>query len=102
MRSTYSRRAEAQPNVVIDQRNAIERLALTSAQPESKQDNRTNWRSRINYTAVLLSILFLGALVWMRYGLTNPKIPDWKPVLALADRAQGKGDVYYAKSLYSQ
>jgi hypothetical protein len=102
VRSTYSCRAEAQPNVVIDQRNAIRRLPLTSAQSQSKQDDRTNWSSRINYTAVLLSILFLAALVWMRHGLMNPKIPDWKPVLALADTAQEKGDLYYAKSLYSQ
>jgi hypothetical protein len=28
--------------------------------------------------------------------------PDWKPVLALADAAQEKGDLYYAKHLYLQ
>ena len=29
-------------------------------------------------------------------------MPDWKPVLALADAAQEKGDLYYAKILYLQ
>jgi len=90
MRSTYSRRAEAQPNVIIDQRNAIRKLAVTSAQPHSKQDHRTNWWGRITYTAVLLSSLFLGILAWRSLDLNNPDIPDWKPVLALADTAQQK------------
>jgi|SRR6476620_7794053 hypothetical protein len=102
MRSTYSRRAEAQPNVIIDQRNAIRKLAVTSAQPHSKQDHRTNWWGRITYTAVLLSSLFLGILAWRSLDLNNPDIPDWKPVLALADTAQKKGDLYYARSLYLQ
>jgi hypothetical protein len=38
----------------------------------------------------------------MRHGLTKPEIPDWKPVLALADTALKKGDLYYAKSLCLQ
>jgi hypothetical protein len=49
-----------------------------------------------------VSILFLGILAWRSLDFSNPDIPDWKPVLALADTAQEKGDLYYAKSLYLQ
>jgi hypothetical protein len=38
----------------------------------------------------------------MRRDFRNPEIPDWKPALALGDTAREKGDLYYAKSLYSQ
>ena len=91
MRSTYSSRAEARPKVVTDQTDAIGRQALTSAQPHPEQDHRANWR-RITSTAVLVSILFLGILAWRSLDFSNPDIPDWKPVLALADTAQEKGD----------
>jgi hypothetical protein len=30
------------------------------------------------------------------------EIPDWKPVLELAETARERGDLYYAKSLYLQ
>ena len=102
MRSTYSSRAEARPNVVTTQTNAIGRQALPSAQPHSEQDHRANWWRQITYTAVLLPILFLGIWAWRSLDFSNPDIPDWKPVLALADTAQEKGDLYYAKSLYLQ
>ena len=102
MRSTHSHHAAALPNVVIDHTNAIGRQALTSAQPHLEQDHRVNWWRRITYTAVLLSILFLGILAWRSLDFSNPDIPDWKPVLALAATAQEKGDLYYAKSLYLQ
>jgi hypothetical protein len=102
MRSTHSHHVAARPNVVIDRRNAIGRQALTSAQPHSKPDHRANGWRWIIYTAVLLPILFLGILACTSLDFSNPDIPDWKPVLALADTAQEKGDLYYAKSLYSQ
>jgi hypothetical protein len=102
MRSIYSPRAEARPNVVIDQRNATRRESLTSAQAHSKQDHRANWWRWITYSAVLLPILFLGIFAWTSLDFSNADIPDWKPVLLLADTAQAKGDLYYAKSLYLQ
>jgi hypothetical protein len=51
---------------------------------------------------VLLSFVFLAALAWTRQNLNGREIPDWKPVLALADTARERGDLYYAKSLYLQ
>ena len=102
MRSTHSHHAAAPLNVVTDQSNAIGRQTLTRAQPHSEQDYRPNWWRPITYTAVLLSILFLGILAWRSLDFSNPDIPDWKPVLALAATAQEKGDLYYAKSLYLQ
>jgi hypothetical protein len=44
-----------------------------------------------------LSFVFLAAC-----DFNGREIPDWKPVLALADTAQDRGEVYYAKSLYLQ
>lgn len=84
MRSIYSPHAEARPR------------------PHPEQNHRAwSWR-RIAYQALLLAVLFLGALVWMQRDFSNPEIPDWKPVLALADSVQEKGDLYYAKNLYFQ
>jgi hypothetical protein len=75
---------------------------LTIVQPRSEPNHRAqSWRG-VAYLAVLVPVLFLGALAWMRRDFRNPEIPDWKPVLALANTAQEKGDLYYAKSLYSQ
>src|SRR5262250_3811537 len=75
---------------------------LTIVQPRSEPNHRAqSWRG-VAYLAVLVPVLFLGALAWMRRDFRNPEIPDWKPVLALANTAQEKGDLYYAKDLYSQ
>jgi hypothetical protein len=41
-------------------------------------------------------------LAWRQCDFSGREIPDWKPVLALADAAREEGDPYYAKSLYLQ
>jgi len=46
------------------------------------------------------AFLFLAALAWRQCDFSGREIPDWKPVLALADAAREEGDPYYAKSLY--
>ena len=51
---------------------------------------------------VLLSFVFLAALAWTRSDFNGREIRDWKPILALADTAREKGDLYYARSLYLQ
>jgi hypothetical protein len=56
----------------------------------------------MTYPASLLAFLVLAALTWSQCDFSGREIPDWRPVLALADAAQEKGDLYYAKSLYLQ
>jgi hypothetical protein len=99
MHSTHSPDAEDTSSVLRHQTHSVRNEGLTIAQQQNHRAQ--SWR-RIAYTAVLLLVLFLGALAWMRRDFRNPEIPDWRPVLALADAAQEKGDLYYAKSLYSQ
>jgi hypothetical protein len=40
------------------------------------------------------------ALGWLRPDLNRTEIPDWRPVLALADAALEKGDLSAARHLY--
>jgi len=97
MQPTHSSDAEVRSSVVI-QTHSVRNEALTIAQQNQRAQS---WR-RIAYTAGLLLVLFLGVVAWMRRDFRNPQIPDWRPVLVLADATQEKGDLYYAKSLYSQ
>ena len=43
-----------------------------------------------------------AALTSTQCGFSGREIPDWKPILALADAAWEKGDLAYAKHLYLQ
>ena len=51
---------------------------------------------------MVLALLVLAALTWTQCYFSWRVIPDWKPVLALADAARDNGDLYYAKHLYLQ
>jgi hypothetical protein len=104
MHPTYSPYAEARrgDQNLKDQNRSVESGTLTIAQPHSEENHRAkSWRA-IPYRAVLLPFLFLAALAWMQCDFSGREIPDWKPVLALADTARERGDLYYAKSLYVQ
>ena len=104
MRPTYSDYAEARrgDQSLKDQNRSVESGTLTVAQPQSEENHRTkSWRA-IPYRVVLLSFVFLAALAWTRRDFNGREIPDWKPVLVLADTARERGDLYYAKSLYLQ
>jgi hypothetical protein len=104
MHSSYSPTGEIRPGVqnLIDHKRPVEGGTLTIAQPYSEENLRPkSWRT-ITYRASVLALLVLAALKWTPYGLSRREIPDWKPVLALADAAQQKGDLYYAKHLYLQ
>ena len=103
--STHSASDNIQSDVqsLIDQSRPIESGTLTIAQPYSGENlpEKSSWRT-ISYRASLLAFLVLAALTWTQCDFSRREIPDWKPVLALADAAQEKGDLYYAKSLYLQ
>ena len=104
MRPTYSDYTEARrgDQSLKDQNRSVESETLTVAQPQSEENRRAkSWRA-IPYRVVLLSFVFLAALAWTRRDFNGREIPDWKPVLVLADTARERGDLYYAKSLYLQ
>jgi hypothetical protein len=103
LRSTYSP-SEIEPGDQSsrDQNRSVENGTLTIAQPHSGENLRAKSWWAISYRAGLLTFLVLVALAWAQCDFSNRKIPDWKPVLALADVAQEKGDLYYAKHLYLQ
>jgi hypothetical protein len=85
-----------------DQNRPVESGTLTIGQPHSEESLRaTSWRS-ITYRASLLAFLVLAALACTQCDFSGREIPDWKPVVALANATQEKGDLYYAKSLYLQ
>lgn len=104
MDSTYSPPGEIRPDVqsLIDQNRPVEGGTLTIAQVYTGDNLRVkSWRT-ITYRASLAALLVLAALTWTQCDFSGQQIPDWKPVLALADAAQEKGDLYYAKHLYLQ
>ena len=104
MRSTYSPYGETRPSDqnLKDQNRSVESGTLPIAQPHSEGNHRErSWRA-ITYRASLLAFLLLAALAWTRCDFSGREIPDWKPVLALAEAARERGDLYYSKSLYSQ
>ena len=95
MHSTYSPSGEIEPGdqSLSDQNRPAESGTLTIAQPHSRQNLRTKSWWAITYRASLLVFLVLAALTWTQCDFSGREIPDWKPVLALADAARGKGDL---------
>lgn len=69
-------------------------------QPPSRQNLRARSSWAISYRASLLAFLVLAALTSTQCDFSE--IPDWKPVLALADAARRRGDLDHAKHLYLQ
>jgi len=102
MHSTYSPSGEIEPGdqSLSDRNRPVKSGSLTIAQPDSRQNLRRKSWWAISYRASLLVFLVLAALTWTQCDFSGREIPDWKPVLALADAAWGKGDLYYAKHLY--
>jgi hypothetical protein len=98
MDAAYLPSGEIRPSVqsLRDQNRPAEGT-LTIAQPHRAK----SWRTII-YGASLLALLVLATLAWTQCDFSGREVPDWKPILALADAAQEKGDLYYAKSLYVQ
>jgi hypothetical protein len=77
---------------------------LKCAMPASRSDQSrraARWRT-VGYVAAIAPFLLMVALAWFRADLTRLEIPDWRPVLALADASWRKGDLYEARHLYLQ
>lgn len=69
----------------------------------ARQRHQQSSRNAIAYAAVSLSILLsLLALLWMWRDFRPADAPEWKPVLALAEVAREKGELYDAKALYTE
>ena len=104
MPSTYSPTGEIRAGFqsLGDLNEPVETGTLMIAQaPSGKNLRAKSWRT-ITYSASFLALLALAGLIWEQFDFNGREIPDWKPVIALADAAQEKGDLYYAKSLYLQ
>lgn len=98
MHSTYSPSGEIGPG---DQSLRDQNRPAESGTHSVENLRAKSWWA-ISYRASLLAFLVLGTLTWTQCDFSGREIPDWKPVLALADAAWGKGDLYYAKHLYLQ
>src|SRR5215510_11535807 len=85
-----------------DQNRSVESGTLAITQPYLGKNLRAKSCWAITYPESLLAFLVLATLAWTQFDFSGRGIPDWKPVLALGDAAQEKGDLYYAKSLYLQ
>jgi hypothetical protein len=65
----------------------------------SDQSRRAaRWRM-IGYGVAIGSFFLMVAFAWIR-DLNRTEIPDWRPLLTLADAAWEKGDLYAARHLY--
>jgi hypothetical protein len=104
MRSTDSPSGEIEPGdqSLSHQNRPADSGTLTRAQPHSRENLRAKSWWAITYRASLVVFLVLAALTWTQCDFSGREIPDWKPVLARADAAWGKGDLDYAKHLYLQ
>lgn len=67
-----------------------------------EQHYRPGWWRLIAYLAAVLPFLFLVASLWIRPHFKWQETPDWKPVVALADLAWERRDLYEAQHLYTR
>ena len=69
---------------------------------EAEQSRRASRFRVIAYSTAVLPFLLMVALAWLVPGFNRTEIPDWKPVLVLADASWEKGDLHEARHLYLQ
>jgi hypothetical protein len=82
----------------------IQATAVQYATPASHSGQSrlaAGWQT-VGYLAVIVPFFLMVALLWLRPDLTRTEIPDWKPVLAVADVSWKKGDLFEARHLYLQ
>lgn len=69
---------------------------------ESQESRRaTRWRV-LAYGIVVLSFFLVVVAAWLRPDFNRPELADWKPVLARADAAWERRELYLARQLYLQ
>ena len=80
----------------------IQGTALKYPTPATHSDQSrcaARWRT-VGYLAAIVPFLLIVALAWLRPDLTRTEIPDWRPVLALADASWENGDLFETRHLY--
>jgi len=84
----------------------IQATAVKGEPPEGPAEQ--NWRRAaarwrlITYLAAVLPLLVIVVLVRVYPDLNRPEIPDWRPLIALAEASWKKEDLYQARHLYLQ
>ncbi len=71
-------------------------------EPHLGQTLPPRWWRVSAYLAVVLPFLFLLAFVGVRPDFNWQEPSDWRPVLSRAEASREKGDLYEARTLYSQ
>ena len=56
----------------------------------------------IAYIAAVLPLLLMIVLAGLYPDLNRTDIPDWRPLISLADESRDEGDLYQARHLYLQ
>lgn len=74
----------------------------TNAAVDLERSRLPIWWRAIGYGAAVVAFLLLVAVAWLYPDFNRTDTPDWRPVLALADAAWKKGDLYEARHLYVQ
>ena len=107
----FSEVSYAPPIMVKDKRfrreNGMQRIQAAALKYPARASRShqircaARWRT-IGYIVAIGAFLLMVALAWLRPDLNRTEIVDWRPVLALADAAWEKGDLYAARHLYLQ
>lgn len=83
-------------------------IALAQRQRGPMPVSSTSKKLRVNPWRVLacqalcFSFLAFLSVTWLRPSSIQYEVPDWKPVLALAEVAREKNELYVANGLYAQ
>jgi hypothetical protein len=96
----YLSKFDRRPEATIAQRQRGGRRGSMSASSTREKYRVNPWRV-LAYQAVCFSFLAFLSVTWLRPSSTQ-EVPDWKPVLALAEVAAEKNELYVANGLYAQ
>jgi hypothetical protein len=66
----------------------------------SERVRRAAWLRLLAYSAAILPLLLILGLAWIYPDSNRREVPDWRQVVALADVAREKSELYDARHLY--